>query len=113
LVADKITVDGGSLPVEIGYFSSWRNAGARTPPGHPFSSGKRFAMLHRLHMSFASAVYIWFLGLLLGGALVQLAWNYQEGHTLWKPLVVLAFVLVSTALALRKAWIKSETLRST
>jgi hypothetical protein len=68
-------------------------------------------MLHRLHMSFASAVYIWFLGLLLGGSLVHLAWNVEDGNSLWKPLVVLAFVLVSTALAVRKAWMKAETLR--
>ncbi len=67
-------------------------------------------MLHRLHMSFSSAVYIWFLGLLLGGTLVHLAWNAEAGHSLWKPLVVLAFVLVSTGLAVRKAWLKAETL---
>jgi hypothetical protein len=69
-------------------------------------------MLHRLHMSFTSAVYIWFLGLLLGGSLVHLTWNIQEGHSTLKPLVVLAIVAVSTALAFRKAWIKSETLRA-
>ena len=67
-------------------------------------------MLHRLHMSFASAVYIWFLGLLLGGSLVHLTWNAQEGHSLTKSLVVLAVVLVSTGMAFRKAWLKSETL---
>jgi hypothetical protein len=68
-------------------------------------------MLHRLHMSFASAVYIWFLGVLLGGALVLLAWSIREGESLTKPLVILAFVLVSTALTVRKAWLKAETLR--
>jgi hypothetical protein len=69
-------------------------------------------MLHRLHMSFISAVYIWFLGLLLGGSLVHLTWNFQDGHSLKKPLVVLAIVLISTGMAFRKAWLKSETLRS-
>jgi hypothetical protein len=69
-------------------------------------------MLHRLHMSFASAVYIWFLGLLLGGALVLLAWTIHNDEPLTKPLVILAFVLVSTGLAFRKAWLKAETLRS-
>jgi hypothetical protein len=67
-------------------------------------------MFHRLHMSMASAAYIWFLGLLLGGALVHLAWNVHDHHPLWKPMVILAFALVSTALAVRKAWQKSEIL---
>jgi hypothetical protein len=70
-------------------------------------------MLHRLHMSFVSAVYIWFLGLLLGGALVLLTWSIHDGEPLTKPLVILAVVLISTVLVFRKAWIKSETLRVT
>jgi hypothetical protein len=69
-------------------------------------------MLQRLHMSFVRAVYIWFLGLLLGGALVHLAWSiyHDKDEVLLKPLVILAFVLVSTGLTFRKVWLNAETL---
>ena len=70
-------------------------------------------MLHRLHMSFTSAVYIWFLGLLLGGALAHLAWSVHDDESLTKPLVILVLVLISTGLAVRKVWLKAETLRPT
>ena len=63
--------------------------------------------LPNLHLSFVSAIYLWFLGSLVGGAVGLLALNLYEGHPYLRSLAALIVALIVSLLTFRTLKVKA------